>query len=225
MTDAPRSPAATTLLIVASSTTKAALYSALFEGRGHRVRAHESAADAIAALRGYRVDAVVVDFRLGQGTGTAFLHEARDAGLLDLQTPTFLCTGYVYVDPPLGVTVLYEPVDPAKLLQEVEGAIADALARTAGRRSLVPHRVSGYDFVRALLLAGYGQVGTTMGHTLLERGERDVLVPQKDELPEDLILSLLEKADVRPLEFVQLLHRLGSRDTMPATATPLRRMK
>jgi hypothetical protein len=79
----------------------------------------------------------------------------------------------------------------------------------------VEHRVASYDFVRAMLLAGYRLVGTTLGHAVLEKGDQVLLVPQRDELPEDLIVALLQKADVQPMHFVALLNRLGSRDTWP----------
>jgi hypothetical protein len=81
---------------------------------------------------------------------------------------------------------------------------------------IVEHRVSGYDFVRAMQLGGYRLIGTTMGHALLEKGEREVLVPQRDALSEDELVSLLQCANVLPWQFVALLNRLGSRDTWPA---------
>jgi hypothetical protein len=77
------------------------------------------------------------------------------------------------------------------------------------------HRISSYDFVRAMLLAGYRLIGTTMGHAVLAKGEAQLLVPQRDELPEETILALLQSADVLPLQFVTFLNRLGSRDTWP----------
>ncbi len=73
-----------------------------------------------------------------------------------------------------------------------------------------PERVSGHDFVRAMLLAGYRLVGTTAtGRTLLARDDVELWVAQRDELPEALILALLERAQMTPLFFVTLLERLG----------------
>ncbi len=74
---------------------------------------------------------------------------------------------------------------------------------------LVEHRVSSFDFVRAMLLAGYQLIGTTMGHTVLEKWDQDLLVPQRDELPKDF-----QEAGVLPMQFAALLNRLGS-DTWP----------
>ncbi len=80
---------------------------------------------------------------------------------------------------------------------------------------IIEHRVSGYDFVRAMLLVGYRLIGTTLGHALLEKGGVELLVPQRDDLGEDVIVSLLQKASILPLQFIALLNRLGSRDTWP----------
>ena len=80
---------------------------------------------------------------------------------------------------------------------------------------IIEHRVSGYDFVRAILLAGYRLVGTTAGHAVMAKANRELFVPQRDNLEDDVILSLLEQADVQLPHFVALLHRLGSRDTFP----------
>ncbi len=81
---------------------------------------------------------------------------------------------------------------------------------------IVEHRVSGYVFTRAMMLAGYRYLGTATGYALLERSDLELLhVPQRDTLTEDVILSLLRRAHVQPLDFVGLLHDLCSRDTLP----------
>ena len=78
------------------------------------------------------------------------------------------------------------------------------------------HRISGYDFVRAMVFAGYRLLGTTMGHSLLEKGDVELVVPQRGELTDDELTELLEAAGVPPLQLVTLLNRLGSRDTLPS---------
>lgn len=87
---------------------------------------------------------------------------------------------------------------------------------------LLEHHVSGYDFVRAMLLAGWRIVGTTLGRVIMTKEGREIVVPQLEVLPDDRILHLLERAAIPPLQFVTLLHRLGSRDTWPdpEEATP-----
>ena len=78
------------------------------------------------------------------------------------------------------------------------------------------HRISGHDFVRAMLVAGYRLIGATGGRALLSKGEVELWVPQRAELPEEETLALLAKADMQPLRLVALLNRLESRDTWPA---------
>ena len=78
------------------------------------------------------------------------------------------------------------------------------------------HRISGYDFVRAMVFAGYRLLGTTMGHSLLERGDVELVVPQRGELSDEELTELLDAAGVPPLQLGTLLNRLGSRDTLPS---------
>jgi hypothetical protein len=77
-------------------------------------------------------------------------------------------------------------------------------------------RISAHDFVRAMLLAGYRLVGTTAtGRTLLTKDDVELWVAQRDELPEGVILTLLDQARMTPLFFVTLLERLGGRSSRP----------
>ena len=78
------------------------------------------------------------------------------------------------------------------------------------------YRITGHDFVRAMLLAGYRQVRTTpMGDVVLVNGNVELAVPKREHLDEATIAALLETARMLPLTLVSLLNRLGSRDTMP----------
>jgi hypothetical protein len=47
-----------------------------------------------------------------------------------------------------------------------------------------------------------------MGHTLIERGDLELLVPQQAVLPEDQILAFLQHAEMQPLRFVVLVGQL-----------------
>jgi hypothetical protein len=49
----------------------------------------------------------------------------------------------------------------------------------------------------------------------MEKHGREVVVPQCEVLSDESILYLLKTADIAPLYFITLLHRLGSRDTWP----------
>ena len=77
------------------------------------------------------------------------------------------------------------------------------------------HRVSDYDFIRAMLLAGFRLTGTTMGSAVLEKGPIKLFVPQAEVLGEQLLEALLRDANVLQAHFTTLLNRLGSRDTIP----------
>ena len=70
------------------------------------------------------------------------------------------------------------------------------------------HNVSGYDFVRAMLLDGYQLLGTTMGHALLERRDSELLVPQHGALAETTLVSLLRRAKISRSHLTELLTRL-----------------
>ena len=77
------------------------------------------------------------------------------------------------------------------------------------------HRVSDYDFIRAMLRAGFRLTGTKTGYAVLEKGAVMLLVPQVEALGEAQIAALLQTANVQPRFFKALLERLGSRDTVP----------
>lgn len=77
------------------------------------------------------------------------------------------------------------------------------------------HRISDYDFIRAMLLAGFRLTGTTMGSAVLEKGPIKLFVPQAEVLGEQLLDALLRDAHVLHAQFATLLNRLGSRDTIP----------
>ncbi len=77
------------------------------------------------------------------------------------------------------------------------------------------YRISGHDFVRAMLLAGYRFVHSTPGGVVLRNDRTQLLVPKREQLEEPVVLALLATAGMPPLQLVNLLNRLGSRDTVP----------
>ncbi|MGH7281334.1 MAG: hypothetical protein ACRELY_07430 [Polyangiaceae bacterium] len=85
---------------------------------------------------------------------------------------------------------------------------------------IVDHRVPTYDFSRAMMLAGYRFMGSAAGHVRLAKDAIELVVPESDDLPEQVILALLEKANIPPLQFVVLLSRLASRYTLAEQQLP-----
>jgi CheY-like chemotaxis protein len=93
----------------------------------------ESVREALGFLRARTaIDVAIIDYSLGDGTGTALVHQAVTEGCLDPRsTPTIICTAYRYVELPPNVAMLQKPVEPSALLQTIERA-------TPGPES-VPH--------------------------------------------------------------------------------------
>lgn len=79
------------------------------------------------------------------------------------------------------------------------------------------HRITGYDFVRALLLHGYRVAGGELGHAVIRKGETQLAVPQR-QLDDGEIVSLLDLAGILPLQFLLLLDRIAGRETLPDAA-------
>jgi len=77
------------------------------------------------------------------------------------------------------------------------------------------HRVSAYDFVRAMLLAGFRLTRSADGFAVLEKNDVRLFVPQVEVMKEEVIESLLLHGNVPGHLFMMYLNRLGSRDTVP----------
>lgn len=77
------------------------------------------------------------------------------------------------------------------------------------------HRISGYDFVRAMLLAGFRLTRSSMGYAIVEKDGVRLYVPQGQAMSEREIEVLLRQGNVPEHLFMMYLHRLGSRDTVP----------
>lgn len=116
-----------TILIVEDHADTSHLFARAFRNAGFHVVTAESVARALNFLRMSKpVDAVLVDYVLGDGTGTAMLHQAENEGLLDLKaTPAIVFSGYSYVEPPPNVVVLQKPIPPAQLVSELLKMLSD----------------------------------------------------------------------------------------------------
>jgi hypothetical protein len=68
-------------------------------------------------LRGRRrIDLVLADYKLGDGTGSELIHQASNEGHLDARvTPALICTAYRYVELPEHVTLVHKPILPSEL--------------------------------------------------------------------------------------------------------------
>jgi DNA-binding response OmpR family regulator len=102
-----------------------AVKKAILEQAGHTVASSNSVEDAVRALRRQTYDAVVTDWRLGEGNGRAIVQAAR----ANASVPVVVVSGYVseafQAAEPLADIYLEKPVDPHELVQ-----ILDTLLRT-----------------------------------------------------------------------------------------------
>jgi two-component system, NtrC family, response regulator AtoC len=104
---------------------------------GHRVREAESVASARAALSGEVLDAVIVDYRLPDGTGfdVMTLLEEKQAGV-----PVLMVTAHGSVEHAVeamrrgAFTYVQKPVDPEQLEAHVQKALETADLRRENRR-------------------------------------------------------------------------------------------
>jgi DNA-binding response OmpR family regulator len=93
-----------------------ALKCQILEAAGHTVTASTSARDAIEQLRSHTFDAVVTDWRLGDGNGRAVVLAAKSHSTV----PVVVVSGYVteafQAAEPLADLYLEKPVNPAELV-------------------------------------------------------------------------------------------------------------
>jgi hypothetical protein len=83
---------------------------------------------------------------------------------------------------------------------------------------IVEQGVSGSDFVRAMIVAGFRLGDVITGYTCIQKGDLELVVPQLDLLPEEQILVLLERAHMQPVHFVVLvghLEKVNDSDACP----------
>jgi CheY-like chemotaxis protein len=160
-------------------------------------------------------DVIVTDIGLPDISGIELLDLAIVEGCLLGREVIVIVSGDVHLSPQVvarGWRFFPKPVDFERLRDALRSARA-ALPGSEERPRTFGHRISGYDFVRAMLLGGYRITGTKDGYAVLVKDGLELLVPQHDALDDEVILELLERADLLPSRFVTLSRRLGSRDT------------
>ena len=118
-----------TVLIVEDARDTREFFAVALEDAGYRVLCADSVRQALELLRaGGRVDVVVADYNLGDGTGAELIHQASNEGHLDVTvTPALICTAYRYVELPPHVAMVHKPIGPNELLVEIArvlGAVA-----------------------------------------------------------------------------------------------------
>jgi len=100
----------------------------ILEAAGHIVTASTSAHDAINKLQANSYDAVVTDWRLGDGNGRAVVHAAKSNSTL----PVVVVSGYVteafQAAEPLADLYLEKPVNPEELV-----TIVNELLKTSAK--------------------------------------------------------------------------------------------
>jgi DNA-binding response OmpR family regulator len=97
----------------------------ILEQAGHTVASCGSVEDAVRELKHQTYDAVVTDWRLGEGDGRAIVQAAQ----ANASVPVVVISGYVaeafQAAEPLADIYLEKPVDPRELVQ-----VLDTLLRT-----------------------------------------------------------------------------------------------
>jgi len=104
------------ILCVDDEPHMAELKCAILTAAGHQVTSATSAREAIEKLQQYSYDAIVTDWRLGDGDGRAIVHAAKTHST----TPVVVVSGYVseafQAAEPLADLYLEKPVDPGELV-------------------------------------------------------------------------------------------------------------
>lgn len=94
------------------------LQRAILEDAGHVVETATSAGEAIARLHQHDYDAVITDWRLGDGSGRSVVAAVKNQSLSAL--PVVVVSGYMteayQSAEPLADLYLEKPVDPAELV-------------------------------------------------------------------------------------------------------------
>jgi two-component system response regulator HydG len=120
------------ILCVDDDPIAVALKQAILEKAGHKVVACVSAEEAVRALEQQTFDAVVTDWRLGDGLGRAVVQSAKAHASL----PVIVVSGYVceafQAAEPLADLYLEKPVNPEELVK-----VMDTLLRGRPRTQAV----------------------------------------------------------------------------------------
>lgn len=109
-----------TILCVDDDPAAVALKQAILEQAGHKVTACVSAEQAVHALEEQTFDAVVTDWRLGDGLGRAVVQSAK----AHASVPVIVVSGFVseafQAAEPLADLYLEKPVNPQELVKVMD---------------------------------------------------------------------------------------------------------
>jgi len=116
------------ILCIDDESSIVTLKCAILHAAGHQVTSASSARDAIEKLKNNDYDAVVTDWRLGDGDGRAIVQAAKSRSTM----PVVVVSGYVaeafQAAEPLADLYLEKPVDPRELV-----TIVNELLKSTGK--------------------------------------------------------------------------------------------
>jgi hypothetical protein len=90
-----------------------------------------------------------------------------------------------------------------------------SLVLSAGRR------ISGHDFVRAMMHEGYRRIGTNRSRAVLAKGFSTLIVPEDEDLSDEMLGALLSAAKVDRPRFTELLQRIERSEPRSSGAMPV----
>ncbi len=116
------------ILCIDDESSIVTLKCAILQAAGHQVTSASSARDAIEKLKNNDYDAVVTDWRLGDGDGRSIVQAAKSRSTM----PVVVVSGYVaeafQAAEPLADLYLEKPVDPRELV-----TIVNELLKSTGK--------------------------------------------------------------------------------------------
>lgn len=128
----PRSAA--TILVVEDAPDMREFCAVALAAAGYRVLTSASVQEALTVLRGeQKIDVLVADYNLGDGTGSELIHQASNEGLFDAHAPAIICTAYRYVELPPRAVIVHKPIEPEDFVRHVDKAVREVEA-WQGRR-------------------------------------------------------------------------------------------
>jgi DNA-binding NtrC family response regulator len=114
-----------TILIVDDDDDTREIWELLFRESGFRVLVAASVAGGLAHLRiGERIDVLLTDYGLGDGTGEGMLRQADEEGLLR-GTPAILCTANSRIVSSAYARVVHKPVGIDEMIAHVHQLLDD----------------------------------------------------------------------------------------------------
>ena len=90
-----------------------------------------------------------------------------------------------------------------------------AVSPLLGRAAVADLTISGVECVEALCAAGFRVRRRSAGQTVLERGSRTLVVPDRLVLPPDVLDVILSEADLSVERFIWLLGEITTDSEIP----------